>query len=229
MLLAEFEVRHSRPFSPTRRLALGDLYLPTDPAPGFGGLLLAGIVGACAPRIDDDAREGLDVLLDDVERSRRIIQPRVRHRFQTDSHGLDRSRHKLLGEGEHLRLEIDEHGTGISQVLAAVYAAGMLSRAARPAVFRLLRRATRWEGDADQRLLNFLTADRPRSIEAGAEGWALQILGFVAGKEPTRSEINRRFRTLVRDAHPDHGASAAHAGQRIVDLTEAKRILLSVG
>ncbi|MHB8466254.1 MAG: hypothetical protein ACYDD7_15655, partial [Acidimicrobiales bacterium] len=95
--------------------------------------------------------------------------------------------------------------------------------------FRLLRRATRWEGEADDRLLAFLAADRPRSIEAGAEGWALQILGFIGMREPTRGEINRRFRTLVRDAHPDHGADAADAGQRIVDLTEAKRILLSVG
>jgi hypothetical protein len=34
---------------------------------------------------------------------------------------------------------------------------------------------------------------------------------------------------LVRDAHPDHGASAVDAGQRIVDLTEAKRILLASG
>src|SRR6202023_715892 len=46
VLLAELEVRHSRPIAPTRRLALGSLYLPTDPLPGFGGLLLAGLVGA---------------------------------------------------------------------------------------------------------------------------------------------------------------------------------------
>ena len=46
MILAELEVRHSRAIAPTRRVALGELYLPVDPAPGFGGLLLAGIVGA---------------------------------------------------------------------------------------------------------------------------------------------------------------------------------------
>ena len=229
MLLAEFEVRHSRPFSPTRRLALGSLYLPTDPAPGFGGLLLAGLVGAFAPRVDDESRDDLDVLIDDVERGRRIVQPRVRHRFQKDVHGLDHSRHKLVGEGEHLHLDIDDHGAPLPQILAAVYASGLLNRAARPSVFRLLRRATRWEGDAGERLLNFLASDRPRSIEAGAEGWALQVLGFVGSAEPTRGEINRRFRKLVRAAHPDHGASASEAGQRMVDLTEAKRILLSVG
>ena len=62
-----------------------------------------------------------------------------------------------------------------------------------------------------------------------SEGWALTVLAFAPGFEPSRSEINRRFRELVRDAHPDHGGAAEQAGQRIVDLTEAKRVLLSVG
>ncbi|MDQ1376415.1 MAG: rRNA (guanine1516-N2)-methyltransferase, partial [Acidimicrobiaceae bacterium] len=44
MLLAELEIRHSRAIAPTRRVALGDLWLPTEPAPGFGGILLAGIL-----------------------------------------------------------------------------------------------------------------------------------------------------------------------------------------
>jgi hypothetical protein len=43
MLLAELEVWHSRPITPTRRVALGHLVLPTDPAPGFGGLLLGAV------------------------------------------------------------------------------------------------------------------------------------------------------------------------------------------
>jgi hypothetical protein len=228
MLLAELEVRHSRPFTPTRRLALGELYLPVDPAPGFGGLLLGGLIGAFAGGLDDESRDRLDVLLDDVERGRRIVQPRIRYRFQVDTHGLDGSRHKLVGSGEGMRLEVDDHGSGLPQVLAAVYAAGRLARAARPSVFRLLRRATRWEGEADQSLLDFLAADRPAS-GSGGEGWALAVLGFAPGKEPSRSEINRRFRSLVREAHPDHGGAVEDAGTRILDLTEAKRILLSAG
>ena len=44
MLLAELEVWHSRPTTPTRRVALGHLVLPTDPAPGFGGLLLGAVI-----------------------------------------------------------------------------------------------------------------------------------------------------------------------------------------
>jgi len=228
VLLAALEVRHSRPIAPTRRVALGELYLPTDPSPGFGGLLLAGLVGSFAPELDDESRDGLDVLLDDVERGRRIAQPRLRHRFQKDTVGLDRSRHKLMGEGEHLELVIDDHASGLPQILAAVYVAGMLERAARPAVFRLLRRATRWQGAPDDRLVSFLTGEAPRAVGTPDEGWALTVLGFNPGKEPTRGEINRRFRRLIRDAHPDHGGRAEIAGQRILDLTEAKRILLTV-
>jgi hypothetical protein len=46
VLLAELEVWHSRPFTPTRRVALGHLVLPADPPPGFGGLLLGTVVAA---------------------------------------------------------------------------------------------------------------------------------------------------------------------------------------
>ena len=45
MLLAELEVWHTRPLAPTRRLALGNLVLPVEPAPGFGGLLLGAMAG----------------------------------------------------------------------------------------------------------------------------------------------------------------------------------------
>ena len=230
MLLAELEIRHSRAIAPTRRVALGDLYLPTEPSPGFGGLLLAAIVGACMPRLDDESRDELDRLLVDLERGRRIAQPRLRHRFQTDTHGLDRSRHRLVGDGEAMALELDEHGAVLPQALGAAYAAGRLSYRARPDAFRLLRRATRWEGEPDDRLIRYLTSDEAAYKpwrRPGDEAWALTVLGFNAGTEPARSEILGRFRTLVRDAHPDHGAAADAAGTRITDLAEAKRILLA--
>jgi hypothetical protein len=98
-------------------------------------------------------------------------------------------------------------------------------------VYSLLWRATRWEGDVDDRLIDYLTGDeaayrvrRDRSYDAG---WALTILGFVDGTDPGRGDVIRRFRTLVRDAHPDHGADASSASVRITELTEAKRILLA--
>lgn len=232
MLLAELEVRHSRAVAPTRRVALGSLWLPTDPAPGFGGLLLAGIVGGFAPRLDDELRDELDGLVHDLQAGRRIAQPRLRHRFQSDTVGLDRSRHRLVGDGERVQFELDDHGAPLPQVLGALYAASLLSYRARPDVFRLVRRATRWEGEADDRLAGYLTGD-----EAGLggwrtgrdESWALRLLGFGGGDVPTRSDVLRRFRKLVREVHPDHGAQAEGAGERIHQLTEARRILLTPG
>ena len=54
MLLAELQIWHTRPVTPTRRVALGHLVLPTDPAPGLGGVLLAAVVAAYLPSVDDD-------------------------------------------------------------------------------------------------------------------------------------------------------------------------------
>ncbi|HEV7887331.1 MAG TPA: hypothetical protein VGO92_07210 [Acidimicrobiales bacterium] len=230
MLLAELEVRHSRAIAPTRRVALGELWLPTEPAPGFGGLLLAGIVAAGVSCLDEEARDGVDRLLWDLEHGRRVAQPRLRHRFQTDVHGLDRSRHRLLGEGEALTLDIDGHGAVLPQVLGALYAAALLTQSVRPGVFRLLRRATRWQGDADEKLIRYLSNDEAafRPWQApGDEHWALTVLGFDRAAEPARTEILTRFRSLVREAHPDHGAITEGAGRRIHELTEARRILLA--
>jgi hypothetical protein len=231
VVLAELEVRHSRAVAPTRRVALGELYLPVDPAPGFGGLLLGGIVGAWMQHLDDETRDELDLLIDDLDRGRRVVQPRVRHRFQTDTHGLARARHRLVGQGEAVELEIDDEGYGLPQVLAAVYAASKLTFRARAEVFRLIWRATRWEGDDLAHLLEYLGGDeaalrRPRGARHDAS-WALTVLGFAAADDPNPSAVLRRFRQLVRDAHPDHGGASAGAGERITDLTAAKRILLA--
>lgn len=233
MLLAELEVRHSRPYAPTRRVALGRLYLPTEPSPGHGGLLLAGIVAAGVSALDDDdLLDRIDSLLGDLERGARIVQPRILHRFQVDTHGLDRSHHRLVGDasGDGMELEVDGHGAVLPQILGAVYAAGQLSYAVRGDVFRLLRRATRWTGAIDDRLIAFLAGDEAGSFRRRGlpndERWALQVLGFDPGSEPARSAIQKQFRSLLRESHPDHGAEIEGAGQRIQDLTEARRILL---
>lgn len=231
MLLAELEIRHSRAVAPTRRVALGHLWLPTDPAPGFGGILLAGLIAANLGRLDEDSRDDLDGLIDQLDRGWRIAQPRLRHRFQTDVVGLDRSHHRLVGDGESMSLDLDEHGAALPQVLGAVYAAGMLSYRARPAVFRLLRRATRWPGGNDERLMGYLTGDeaayRPWRAAGRDEAWALDVLGFAGGAEPSRRDILTTFRRLIRSVHPDHGATVEGAGLRVWELTEAKRVLLA--
>jgi hypothetical protein len=231
MLLAELEIRHSRAVAPTRRVALGELWLPTDPPPGFGGVLLAGIVAAHVKTLDDDLRDELDGLINDLDGGLRVSQPRLRHRYQIDVVGLDRSHHRLVGSGEAMALDLDQHGAVLPQVLGAVYAASKLSYRSRSDVFRLLRRAARWHGENDERLMSYLTGDeaayRPWLIGERDEHWALKTLGFGTRAEPSRSEVLTTFRRLVRNAHPDHGAAAKGAGQRITELTQAKRILLA--
>jgi hypothetical protein len=231
MLLAELEVRHSRAVAPTRRVAIGRQWLPTQPAPGFGGILIGAVVGAHVHAITDDLWGELARLVDDLQEGRRISQPRLRHRFQTDVVGLDRSRHRLIGRGEELDLEIDDHARPIPQLLGALYAAAWVPDVARTNVFEVVRRALRWEGGAHEDLLTFLTS----GTGAGGgrdwrrfptdERWALQVLGFGPDLDPTRLEIQSRFRVLVREAHPDHGAEHDGAGLRILELSEARRIL----
>ena len=46
---------------------------------------------------------------------------------------------------------------------------------------------------------------------------------------PDADDVGRRYRDLVRLAHPDSGGDARLAGQRITELNEARRVLLRVG
>jgi len=62
--------------------------------------------------------------------------------------------------------------------------------------------------------------------DADPEEWALRTLGFDARDTPDRSAVQRRFRTLLRAAHPDHGGDADRAATRIEELSEARRLLL---
>lgn len=233
MLLAELELWNSRPIAPTRRVALGRSLLPVDPAPGFGGLLLGGIVASQLDDLDADLVPELRNLLDDLQAGRRIAQPRLRHRFQIDHIGLAKSRHRLLGHGDELEFSFDSTGSPATQVLGAAYAAGHLDRSSRAAVMDVIRRALTWRGgDIGPDLVAHLSGARgarARSVGAFAhpELWALSLLGFDDGSVPARRDVQRRFRDLVREAHPDAGGEHAGAAQRIADLAEARDILLA--
>jgi hypothetical protein len=232
VLAAELEVRHSRVVAPTRRVALGELFLPTDPPDG--PLLLASVVGTFVPRLDPDRRDDLDLLIDDLERRRRIPQPRLRHRFQTDTVGLGRSRHRLYRDDETGRpsLSYEDASHPLPQILAAVYATSLLVTSARPHAFSMLWRASRWDGGTDEALLDHLQGPDPLYAVFRRRGtdatWALVALGFSPDEQPDRTDVVRRFRDAVRDAHPDHGAESTDASMRITELTDARRILLSL-
>lgn len=237
MLLAEIEIRHSRAVAPTRRVALGPFWLPTEPSPGYGGILLGGIVAAHLSDAGEDLREEYLGLLDDLEAGRRIAQPRLRHRFQVDVVGLDRSRHKLVGQAgddnfDDVGFELQGDGRPVPQILGAAYAAARLHPDAQPRVFAAMRRAALWDagpGPLLARYLTDLTGVPPtwwRRFSTD-ERWALEVLGFGPDEDqPGRDEVQQRFRSLLRDSHPDHGAEHEGAGQRILELTEARRILL---
>lgn len=230
MNLAELEVFHSRPIAPTRRVALGHLNLPVTPAPGFGGILLAGIVAAHMEELDPELFDDLHRLTLQLQEGERIPQPRLRHRFQHDRVGLTRSVHRLVGAGEDLEFEFEAKGAAAQHILAAVYAAGQLPLAARGRVMGAIRKGMRWSGALDREFVSHLSGlDRGRDWSTAAfrdpVQWAMGVLELA--NLPSRSTIQRQFRELLRVAHPDHGGSIEVAAQRIADLTEARRILLA--
>ena len=238
MILAELEVFHSRPIAPTRRVALGRSKLPVDPSPGFGGILLGGIVAAHMDELDPELFDDLHRLTLQLEAGQRIPQPRLRHRLQADRIGLTRSVHRLVGEGEDLDFEFEVKGAAAQHILAAVYAAGALPLASRTKALDVIRLAMRWSGPLDRRFVTHLSGlDRSRTWSARAfhdpVQWAIGILGMTdagSGAEalhvPDRLAVQRRFRDLLMAAHPDHGGADDGAADRIADLTEARRILL---
>lgn len=250
MILAELEIYHSRPVAPTRRVALGRSTLPVDPPPGFGGVLLGGVAAAYIGGVDPDLVGDLVRLTHQLEHGQRIAQPRLRYRFQVDTVGLQRTVHRLVEDSGATRFSFDdEHGEPSQQVLAAVYAAGAVKTRVRRLVLDAVRLGIDWQGPLDGELIAALAGfGHARALPSRAVGhpvaWALEILGFerdeararatvpVVDRDraipnmPAASEVQGRFRSLLREAHPDHGGSTGEAAGRIADLTEARRILL---
>ena len=231
MLLAECEIRHSRPVAPTRRVALGLLVLPTEPSPGWGPVLLGGMVAANIGELEPDELPELWDFVDDLEAGRRIVQPRLRHRFQRDVVGLDRSVHSLIGEGEHVWFDLEEKALPAVTVLGAMYAAASLATGSHPHVFRVMRKAMLWENKLDADFVAHLLGDdaafsRWRALPTDHR-WALKLLGFGPSDAPTREMIQTAFRDAVLKAHPDRGGQTNDAGQRMVELTQARRLLLA--
>jgi hypothetical protein len=229
MLLAELEVWHTRPVTPTRRVALGHLILPADPPPGFGGLLLGAVVAGHLSQVDDDVLPDIHRLIDQVHRGDRVSQPRLRHRFQVDRHGLARSVHRLVGEDDELNFEFTNNGTALQQVLGAVYAVERLAPAARTSLAPVLHRSISWRGPVGPALIKHLLGAEMASIGSLADprAWALEILGFPVGSAvPSKKEVLAQFRARLREVHPDVGGESVGASKAIIDLGEARRILV---
>jgi hypothetical protein len=249
MLLAELTVRHTRRHQPTRRVALGHRLLPTA-HPGYGPLLLACVAATTVAGLDEERTEALGRLLREARQGLSVPRRALRFRLQVDTEGLAYSRHRLLGEGQGLVVELDVHGIHpVPQLLGAVMAAAAMASYPRQLCLRAIASAAerpgvlpegitpRWVTDVQQAPFDF--SRRPAAAASGkgraAElwwgvpadiRWAMEVLGFAPGAPPEREEILHRFRRLVRLAHPDHGAAHGGAAERIVELGEARRVLL---
>lgn len=237
MILAELEVYHSRPITPTRRVAIGRTVLPADDPPGWGGLLLGAVVARYSSAVDADLMPELVKLTYMVERGQKVPQPRLRHRLQNDRIGLTRSVHRITrfkGSGIGFQFE-ERHSAPAQYVLAAVYAAGSLDYELRPEVMRVIRRAIGWQGSTEnqEQLLGHLTNANPRfslsaSIKSDPVEWALEVLGMGELTDPDADLVQKHFRQQLREAHPDQGGEVDDAARRIAELGEARRILLSI-
>ena len=244
MVLAELLVRHTRRHMPTRRVAIGEAYLPTS-GPAYGAVLLGAIVAETLPELDAEQADLLPRLIDDARDGLSVPRIALRYRLQTDTHGLAGSRHRIVSDAGRLVLELDRHGRPDPQVIGAVMAAASLPPSARSVAFKAIKEALRRPGvlpegmDVRRLLLGVPGAPPPLAGRGGFVGegydwsgmpadqrWAMEVLGLGAGAALVRSDVQSRFRRLVRLAHPDHGAEDLGAAERMAELAEARSVLL---
>ncbi len=234
---------------PTRRVALDDGYLPTSGA-RMGAVLLGAVVAEHVAELDEEQFDALDRLIETARRGLTVPRLALRYRLQTDTHGLDRSRHRIVApdvEHGHVLpvLELDRHGPPAPQVLGAVMAAAWLPAAGRRPAFAAIDAARARPGELPEglevrRLFHGPVAMPPPApgVPRGPAGfaewrgvpseqrWAMEVLGLRPGMVVERDDVQRRFRRLVRLAHPDHGAGSDGAAERIAELAEAREVLL---
>ncbi|MEX0664067.1 MAG: J domain-containing protein [Acidimicrobiia bacterium] len=237
---------------PTRRVALDSMYLPTN-GPAYGGVLLGAVVVEHVGALDEDQQEMLPRLLHDARAGLHVPRIAMRYRLQIDTHGLDRSRHRIIGEeltggARQVVIELDCHGRAAPQVIGAVMAAAALPELTRAAAVRAIEAALRSgslpEGFVIRRLLEgvpglapFAPGMRPTPSANGDDRWrgvpaerrwAMEVLGLKADMVVERDDVQARFRRLARLAHPDHGASSDGAAERLAELAEARSLLLDL-
>ena len=253
MVLAELNIRHTRRHQPTRRVAIGDVYLPTS-GPGYGATLLAAVVSEHLPDLDEEQLELLPRLLADARDGLSVPRIAMRYRLQTDVHGLDRSRHRMVAEPGRVVLELDRHGWADPQVIGAIMGAAALPSSARGTALRAIDDAVRSprlpDGVEIRRLAQGVPGMKPYApgegpvnavwSNGGRNGdgdqgwngvpsdrrWAMEVLGLRAGMAVDRADVQARFRRLVRQAHPDHGGAHVGAAERLAELSEARELLL---
>lgn len=198
-------------------------------------MLLAGIMATSAAEVAPDLREDLMDVMDALGQGHRVVQPAVRHRFQTDRVGLTSSRQRLIADNGTLDFDFElDQAKPVQLALGAIYAAASLPDAVRLEVFEALNAALVWAAPVDARFVTMIMDGRVLAIDGlrawnDPVAWALGVLDLdtFPGDAPPRRVVLRQFRRLLRSAHPDHGGVDNDAAARIAELAEARRILLS--
>ncbi len=215
--------------------------------------MLGAVVAEHVPGLDEEQLDALDRLVEVARRELTVPRIALRYRLQRDTHGLDLSRHRIVSPDvarASVRpiLELDLHGPAAPQVIGALMAASQLPLSGRTVAFRFVDAAIRRPGTLPEglevrRMYEGLPGLRPPApgtttdVGSGREGWqgipserrwAMEVLGLHPGLAIERDDVQRRFRRLVRLAHPDHGAGDTGAAERIAELTEARELLLGV-
>ena len=206
------EFFHSKPFSPTRRLSLGEVRLSTD----AGCLLVSRIAAQFGAAVDRATAEEVRDLWAVLGRQSRANQPRGRYRLQTDRVGLARARDSLMSVGGRSRLVVvDRDAAPVTHLLAALYA----SAGRRRLLDGFLK------GFENPELCNGFNASLGyRWPDTRTE--ALELFG-LDGNGASAPEVRRRYRELLRKVHPDNGGDPEVAASRITDLQGALSVILA--
>ena len=209
---AGIEFFHSKPFSPTRRLSLGEVRLPTD----AGCLLVSRIAARFGAAVDRATAEEVRNLWAVLCRQSRADQPRGRYRLQTDRVGLARARDSLMSVGGRPRLVVvDRDVAPVTHLLAALYASAGRRRLLDGFI----------EGFENPEPYNGFKASLDyRWPDTRTE--ALELFGLGGNGAPA-PEVRRRYRELLRKVHPDNGGNPEVAATRISDLQRALSVILA--
>jgi hypothetical protein len=136
----------------------------------------------------------------------------------------------MFGDGDSVHFNFDTTGSPLAQVLGAMYAIERLELSARRALAPVMQKAMAWRGPLGASFVTYLAGSNSSSLAAMADprAWALELFGFPLGTaKVTTNEVMLRYREQLRAVHPDHGGDEAHAGKAIIDLGEARKILLA--
>jgi hypothetical protein len=135
----------------------------------------------------------------------------------------------MVGDADHVEFDLHSMGRPLAQVLGAVYALERFNPEIRRQVAPVLHRAMRWRGPIGPSFVADITGVSRVELVGVTDprAWALDLLGFPIGTaKVSKKDVMNRFRSRLREAHPDHGGETADAGAAIERLGEARRILL---